>query len=337
MAVAHHGTSGARRPKCLAACPPQLLRRALVHRARGHGSRVRLHRVDAEPSWAPPGPFDPAVGLLAQVRPVGRRKRVVHFERLAIEASDTTFTLDFHERLTVIAGVGQLERDGLITELVGALSSGRSGVHLELASDAGTRYALFRPVGAPHRVVDIDRTEDVTGAFTDARRTGEPAAAGRARRSGRQAGHAGRGQPTWPPGPSVSTTSPPSPTSSRAGCGTWPRRSTTARSASTAPPNWSARRPRTPRPTSSSRPATPSSRPPRPNPSGSGGSPSSWPPAPPCSPFPGSIFLGPFITVPLLIAAVMTGLYSAFYWGRLAEARRARGRRPWPRWAPTRT
>jgi hypothetical protein len=92
----------------------------------------------------------------------------VHFERLAIEAGDTTFTLDFHERLTVIAGVGSLERDGLVNELVGALSTGRSGVHLELASDAGARYAIFRPVGAAHRVVDIDRAEDVTRTFTDA-------------------------------------------------------------------------------------------------------------------------------------------------------------------------
>lgn len=90
----------------------------------------------------------------------------MHFERLAIEASDTTFTLDFHERLTVIAGVGKHEREGLITELVGALSSGRSGVHLEIASDAGTRYAIFRPVGGVHRVVDIDRAEDVTDSFT---------------------------------------------------------------------------------------------------------------------------------------------------------------------------
>ena len=47
--------------------------------------------------------------------------------------------------MTVIAGVGRPERDGLITELVGGLGRGRSGVHLEIASDAGTRYAIFRP------------------------------------------------------------------------------------------------------------------------------------------------------------------------------------------------
>lgn len=91
----------------------------------------------------------------------------MHFERLAIEASETTFTLDFHERVTVIAGVGKHEREGLMNELVGALGSGRSGVHLEIVSDAGSRYALFRPTGAPHRVVDIDRAEDVTVSFTD--------------------------------------------------------------------------------------------------------------------------------------------------------------------------
>lgn len=89
----------------------------------------------------------------------------MHFERLVIESGSGTFTLDLHPRLTVVAGVGQLERDGLINELVSALGSGRSGVHLELGSDAGTRYAIFRPVGARHCVVDVDHTQDVTDAF----------------------------------------------------------------------------------------------------------------------------------------------------------------------------
>jgi len=92
----------------------------------------------------------------------------VHFERLVIEAGTNTFSLDINRRLTVVAGVGRLERDGLISELVSALGTGRSGVHLELASDAGTRYTIFRPVGGRHRVVDIDREHDVTSAFVDA-------------------------------------------------------------------------------------------------------------------------------------------------------------------------
>ena len=61
---------------------------------------------------------------------------LVHFERLVIESGTNTFALDFHPRLTVISGVGRLERDGLVNELVAALGSGRDGVHLELASDA---------------------------------------------------------------------------------------------------------------------------------------------------------------------------------------------------------
>ena len=85
-----------------------------------------------------------------------------------IEAGKRTYSLDLHRRMTVIAGVGQLERDGLITELIGGLGAGRSGVHLEIASDAGARYAIFRPEGGRHRVVDIERSADVTESFTTA-------------------------------------------------------------------------------------------------------------------------------------------------------------------------
>lgn len=89
----------------------------------------------------------------------------MRFERLVIEAGTNTFTLDFHERLTVVAGLGRLEREGLVNELIGALSASRSGVHLEMVSDAGSRFAIFRPEGARHRVVDIDSAHDVTGRF----------------------------------------------------------------------------------------------------------------------------------------------------------------------------
>ena len=91
----------------------------------------------------------------------------MHFERLVIEAGQNTFTLDLHPKLTVIGGVGQIEREGLITELVGSLGAGRSGVHVELVSDSGTRLAIFRPHGARHQVVDVDGAADVTAEFCD--------------------------------------------------------------------------------------------------------------------------------------------------------------------------
>lgn len=86
-------------------------------------------------------------------------------ERLIIEAGDQTFSLELHPQMTVIAGVGPMEREGLVNEVVAALGAGRSGVHLEVASDAGARYAVFRPAGAVHRVVDVDNAVDVTEAF----------------------------------------------------------------------------------------------------------------------------------------------------------------------------
>jgi hypothetical protein len=92
----------------------------------------------------------------------------VHFERLVIEAGDATFRLALHPRLTVIAGAGQLERDGLVGELLTALGPGRDGVHAELVTDAGTRLALFRPPGGRHRMVDVERSLDVTHRWTDA-------------------------------------------------------------------------------------------------------------------------------------------------------------------------
>lgn len=91
----------------------------------------------------------------------------MRFERLVIEAGTSTFTLDLHPRLTVIAGVGRLERDALTGELLGALASNRTGVHVEAVEDGGRRLAVFRPDGAPGRVVDVDRVKDVTSEFVD--------------------------------------------------------------------------------------------------------------------------------------------------------------------------
>jgi len=91
----------------------------------------------------------------------------MRFERLVIEADENTFSLDFHPRLTVISGVGRLEREGLISELVGSLSSSRPGVHAEITADNGNRFAIFRPYGARARVIDVDAATDVSSRFAD--------------------------------------------------------------------------------------------------------------------------------------------------------------------------
>ncbi len=88
--------------------------------------------------------------------------------RLVIESGDNTLGVDFHERLTVIAGVGRLEREGLINELIGSMSSARSGVHLEFTDSRQRQLAVFRPTVGKHRVIDTDKAVDLTTEFTDA-------------------------------------------------------------------------------------------------------------------------------------------------------------------------
>jgi len=89
----------------------------------------------------------------------------VRFERLVIDSGDNTMAVDLHPRLTVISGMGQIERDALISEFIASLGSARAGLHIELCSDKGTRLAVFRPDGADPRVIDIDNRVDVTSHF----------------------------------------------------------------------------------------------------------------------------------------------------------------------------
>jgi hypothetical protein len=89
----------------------------------------------------------------------------VRYERLVIEGGGASYALDFHPRLTVICGVGQIERDGIVNELVGALGATRAGVHAEIVADNGQRFAVFRPVNSHHRVISIDLARDVSEQF----------------------------------------------------------------------------------------------------------------------------------------------------------------------------
>jgi hypothetical protein len=89
----------------------------------------------------------------------------VRVDRLVLEAAGRSVALDLHPRLTVVTGVGSAEREGLVSELVGALGPRRSGVHLEVTWDDGTPLAVFRPDGGEHRVVDVSRGRDVSDAF----------------------------------------------------------------------------------------------------------------------------------------------------------------------------
>ena len=68
----------------------------------------------------------------------------------------------------MVAGIGRTERESLVGELVGALSGSRPGLHVELEDRRGRHLAVFRPSAGRHRIVDVDRVQDVTSEFTDA-------------------------------------------------------------------------------------------------------------------------------------------------------------------------
>ena len=89
----------------------------------------------------------------------------MRYERLILEAGDNAVTVRFHPRLTVIAGVGRAERVGLVGELLGSLSGGRGGAHLEVVDDDGRRLAVIRPAAGDDRVVESETGRDVTEEF----------------------------------------------------------------------------------------------------------------------------------------------------------------------------
>lgn len=92
----------------------------------------------------------------------------MRFQRLLLESDGTTVTVDLHPRLTVVAGVGPLERESLVAELLGGLASNRPGTHLELADHTGRRLGVIHPsTGGRDRVVELATQQDVTVEFVD--------------------------------------------------------------------------------------------------------------------------------------------------------------------------
>lgn len=90
----------------------------------------------------------------------------MRFQRLLMEVGGSTVTLDFHPRLTVVAGVGPLEREALVTELIGGLATSRPGTHIQVVTDEGRGLGVMHPKTlATDRVVDLDTQRDVTGEF----------------------------------------------------------------------------------------------------------------------------------------------------------------------------
>ena len=90
----------------------------------------------------------------------------MHWERLILSSPESSVTVRFHPRLTVVVGVGPLEREGVTSELLGALGGPRPGTNLELLGGDGRRIAVLRPGwGLGDRVLDPETGEDLTGRY----------------------------------------------------------------------------------------------------------------------------------------------------------------------------
>jgi hypothetical protein len=88
----------------------------------------------------------------------------MRYERLIMTAGDRAVSVRFHPRFTVIAGVGPLEREGIISELLGALGGPRPGTNLEVVTDRGQHVAVLRPSwGAGDRAIDPMTGAELTG------------------------------------------------------------------------------------------------------------------------------------------------------------------------------
>ena len=90
----------------------------------------------------------------------------VRWERLILSSPDSTVTVRFHPRLTVVVGVGPLEREGVTSEVLGALGGPRPGTNLELVGGDNRRIAVLRPGwGLGDRVLDPDSGEDLSPRY----------------------------------------------------------------------------------------------------------------------------------------------------------------------------
>jgi len=81
----------------------------------------------------------------------------MRFERLTLVQGRHALTLGFHPCLTVVAGVGPEEREGLTGELLGALAGTRRGATLELVDDSGQQFSIHRGEAAKDdQIIDRD-------------------------------------------------------------------------------------------------------------------------------------------------------------------------------------
>lgn len=88
-------------------------------------------------------------------------------QRVAWDQGPATFTVDLHSHLTVVRARPEMV-DDVVCVLLGAVQTDQPGVHAEIEDGEGRALVVFRPHGAPMRVVDVDSAAQVSRAHLDA-------------------------------------------------------------------------------------------------------------------------------------------------------------------------
>lgn len=92
----------------------------------------------------------------------------MRFTRLVIETEEQTVSLNLHRRLTVVSGVDERVRTGLIGELVGGLTAQRRGLRLDVETSDGRHLTVERPTNGDDTVRNGDDGSDLTEEFRTA-------------------------------------------------------------------------------------------------------------------------------------------------------------------------
>src|SRR5258706_6042992 len=71
-----------------------------------------------------------------------RRAEEVRFEELSLRVSDEELRLPFHDRVTVLSGLGAPERQALVDSLLGALDGREKGARLTYMDSTGQRITM---------------------------------------------------------------------------------------------------------------------------------------------------------------------------------------------------
>ena len=91
----------------------------------------------------------------------------MRIDRLELATPSETVELPLHPRITIVTGLGPLEREALTAEILSAIGPGRPGLSVDVVTDEGRILAIRRPIVGSPQVLDALDGTDVTTEFAE--------------------------------------------------------------------------------------------------------------------------------------------------------------------------